>query len=222
MFGDYDKTLWLILAGDVTGRERIASFVRDIPSECFEQVRQMIENYKSTGELQMSRVVKIMEDEVTRLSFDACVYEDGELSLTINKSFADGIFSDISFFSMKLCPFDTIYNRSDIIPVGKRDVGEISYSNSSRIVDCIKDDDDLAYYVGKEEKISMFFSPVGFFVEVNTEIFNQQDDKPESKKTKKRGSIRKIPDKLAPFDFRDLNGVNGLIKRKRPRRNKKF
>lgn len=221
MFGDYDKTLWLMLAGDIGCRERIASFVRDIPDGCFEQVRQMIDVYKSTGESQNLRVDKMLDDNVTNLSFSATVYEDGDLSLSINKYFADDIFTDVSFFSIKLCPFDTIYNRFDLFPLGKRDVGEISYLNSSRIANSENGIDEFSYYVGKEKKFSTFSSPFGFFVEVDTESHNLQDDELKNKNSKKIVSVRKMPDKLVPFNFRDLKSVNRLVRSRNPRKNKR-
>ena len=212
---EYDRTLWLMLVSDKSGRDSLANFVKDIPLECYSEIRDMINKYKETKTLQSVSLVKMINAGLNKLCFDAHVYEDGELSLILRKYTTLDKVVKGSEFVLKLMPLDA---RLPII-VGNRYLGEIRDVRRNVVGDTIADYEDSIFEVLYQKKFQLRRTPVGCYISVDSERFIEPDyiigESQKHSKYMKRVCVRKIPDTMFVHQFENKKRVDRLVRCKK-------
>lgn len=216
---DYDRTLWLMLVSDKVGRDRLVSFVKDIPSECYEEIHEMINKYVETGELQSISTVKTLNGGLHRLCFDGHIFEDGELSLMVRKYTTEDKVTKVSEFLLHLMPMTSAYLVNLPIMSSSRYIGEIRDVKRNVVVDTTANCDDSIFEISYEKKFDLMRTPVGYFVNVDSECLvepkNMLEGSDQHVQYAKRVSASKIPDKIYVHQFDNEKRVNRLIRGKK-------
>jgi len=220
MFNEnYDRTLWLMLVSDKTGRERLVSLIRDIPSECYSEICKMIDKYDETGTLQSVSTVKTFNAGLNRLCFDAHIFDDGELSLMVRKYTTEDKVTKASEFLLHLMPITNEYLEKLPIVSSSRYIGEIRDIKRNVVADTITGYDDSIFEISYEKKFDLRRTPAGYFVGVDSDCLiepqNLIKDSEKHARHRKRISVSRIPEKIYVHQFENEKRVNRLVRGKK-------
>lgn len=208
VFGcDYDKSLWLILAGDRRNREKIAELVSNIPNEIFERIHQELEKYNNCDEkkfnsdewIKFNKLVRI--DNEKNNGYDNYLYsvemnyEEIKIKLCIWENISLGLEENIELSLVSI-------SSDDLMAIDLFDstcVGSYSYMNSRVVSLC---GHNSVIVVGDEREYQL----------VSTTTFGVLMRTSESEKISKMINLKKMPDDISLNDLSNRRNVNKLVR----------
>lgn len=97
---DYDKSLWLILAGDSSNKEMILEFISSIPSEFYNKIKKGLKEYCASKRYSLGDILRLDNGYVYTYSINA-----ETSSFCICRALVvDGEYQDV--FMLSLFPYD--------------------------------------------------------------------------------------------------------------------